>query len=46
MRVEGKFMLGEDIPEGQGTVIDLLEECYALNYELRVEAEAESGPEA
>jgi hypothetical protein len=39
MRVDGKFMVGKDIPEGQGTVIDLLSECYDLAYELRTAAE-------
>ena len=39
MRTDGKFMVGMDIPEGQGTVIDLLSECYDLAYELRTAAE-------
>jgi hypothetical protein len=39
MRMDGKFMVGKDIPEGQGTVIDLLSECYDLAYELRTAAE-------
>ncbi|KAI1365748.1 hypothetical protein F5Y08DRAFT_327796 [Xylaria arbuscula] len=39
MRVDGKFMVADDIPEGQGSVIDLLSECFELNYELRVAAE-------
>ncbi|KAI0470702.1 hypothetical protein GGR56DRAFT_140856 [Xylariaceae sp. FL0804] len=39
MRVDGKFMVGQDIPEGQGSVTELLEECFDLNYELRVAAE-------
>jgi hypothetical protein len=39
MRVDGKFMVGKDIPEGQGSVIDLLSECYDLAYELRTAAE-------
>lgn len=39
MRVDGKFMIGNDIPEGQGSVTELLEECFELNYELRVAAE-------
>ncbi|EOO01912.1 hypothetical protein UCRPA7_2593 [Phaeoacremonium minimum UCRPA7] len=43
MRVDGKFMVGEDIPEGQGSVTELLEECFELNYELRLAAEAEQG---
>ena len=40
MRVDGKFMVGDDIPEGQGSVSELLAECFELNYELRVAAEA------
>ena len=39
MRVDGKFMAGNDIPEGQGSVSELLAECFDLNYELRVAAE-------
>ena len=39
MRVDGKFMVGDDIPEGQGNVTELLAECFDLNYELRVAAE-------
>ena len=39
MRVDGKFMVGSDIPEGQGSVNALLAECFDLAYELRVEAE-------
>ena len=39
MRVDGKFMIGKDIPEGQGSVNSLLAECFDLIYELRVEAE-------
>ena len=41
MRVDGKFLVGSDIPEGQGSVNALLAECFELNYELRVEAEGE-----
>ena len=41
MRVDGKFVVGKDIPEGQGSVIGLLSECYDLAYELRSAAEAE-----
>lgn len=40
MKVDGKFMVGEDIPEGQGSVAELLAECFDLNYELRVAAES------
>lgn len=39
MRVDGKFMVGDDIPEGQGSVTELLAECFELNYELRLAAE-------
>lgn len=39
MRVDGKFMAGPDIPEGQGSVNTLLAECYDLAYELRVAAD-------
>jgi len=41
MRVDGKFTVGDDIPEGQGSVNDLLSECYEMAYELRVAAETE-----
>jgi len=39
MRTDGKFMVGGDIPEGQGSVSELLAECFELNYELRVAAD-------
>ncbi|CAF9931876.1 MAG: hypothetical protein HETSPECPRED_008206 [Heterodermia speciosa] len=39
MRVDGKFQVGSDIPEGQGSVSSLLAQCFELAYELRVEAE-------
>ncbi|KAK0635898.1 hypothetical protein B0T17DRAFT_62183 [Bombardia bombarda] len=42
MRVDGKFMVGDDVPEGQGSVSGLLAECYELNYELRVAAEEQT----
>ncbi|CAI7574526.1 hypothetical protein N7533_002666 [Penicillium manginii] len=35
MRVDGKFYVGPDIPEGQGSVNSLLAECYDLVWELR-----------
>ena len=43
--MDGKFVVNGDIPEGQGSVTELLAECFDLNYELRVAAEmaAESG---
>lgn len=43
MRVDGKFQVGSDIPEGQGSVNDLLAECYDMAYELRTAAESEMG---
>ncbi|KAI1817347.1 hypothetical protein GGS20DRAFT_591824 [Poronia punctata] len=43
MRVDGKFMIGGEIPEGQGSVNELLAECFDLNYELRIAAEDASG---
>ena len=39
MQADGKFMVGEDIPEGQGSVKSLLAECFDLCHDLRVEAE-------
>ena len=42
MRVDGKFMVGDDIPEGQGSVNALLAECFDMAYDLRVEAEQSS----
>ena len=35
MRVDSKFYIGPDIPEGQGSVNSLLAECYDLVWELR-----------
>lgn len=35
MRVDGKFYIGNDIPEGQGGVNALLAECYDVVWELR-----------
>jgi hypothetical protein len=35
MRVDGKFYVGNDIPEGQASVNALLADCYDLAYELR-----------
>ncbi|KAK3179746.1 hypothetical protein K4F52_008824 [Lecanicillium sp. MT-2017a] len=39
MRVDGKFVVNGDIPEGQGSVSELLAECFDLNYDLRVAAD-------
>ncbi|OAQ98623.1 hypothetical protein LLEC1_02092 [Akanthomyces lecanii] len=39
MRVDGKFVINGDIPEGQSSVSELLAECFDLSYDLRVAAE-------
>lgn len=39
MRVDGKFMIGSDVPDGQGRVTELLDECIHMAYDLRVDAE-------
>jgi len=39
MKKDGKFMIGSDIPEGQGSVTALLAECFEMAYELRTNAE-------
>ncbi|KAJ6437196.1 integral membrane protein [Purpureocillium lavendulum] len=39
MRVDGKFVVNGDIPEGQGSVSELLAECFDINYDLRVAVE-------
>lgn len=41
MRVNGKFLFGGEIPEGQGSLNELLADCYEISYEMRVDAEAE-----
>ncbi|KAH8201914.1 hypothetical protein TruAng_003906 [Truncatella angustata] len=47
LQKDGKFMVGGDIPEGQGSVKDLLDECFDRCYKLRVQAAAaeEAGDE-
>lgn len=42
MRVDGKFLFGSEIPEGQGIVNALLAECFELAYEMRIQAEEHS----
>lgn len=37
--MDGKFVVNGDIPEGQGSVSELLAECFDLSYDLRVAAE-------
>lgn len=39
MKKDGKFMVGNDIPEGQASVTALLSECFEMAYELRNEAD-------
>ncbi|KAH6604544.1 hypothetical protein Trco_006251 [Trichoderma cornu-damae] len=39
LRVDGKFVVNGDIPEGQGSVSELLAECFDISYDLRVAAE-------
>ena len=39
MRVDGKFLVGNDIPEGQGSVNGLLAECFDILYDLKIQAE-------
>ncbi|OAL48754.1 hypothetical protein IQ07DRAFT_588843 [Pyrenochaeta sp. DS3sAY3a] len=46
MRKDGKFMVGNEIPDGQGRVTQLLEECFELAYDLRNDAEDSSSAEA
>lgn len=45
MKKDGKFMVGNDIPEGQGSVTALLAECFEIAYELRTEAEERNDAE-
>lgn len=42
MRVDGKFYVGTDLPEGQGSVNELLAQCYDVCYELRAAVEEAS----
>jgi|TARA_R110002003_G_scaffold448_10_gene19888 hypothetical protein len=46
MRKDGKFMVGDEIPDGQGRVTQLLEDCFDLAYELRNDAEEDSSADA
>ncbi|KAF2085901.1 hypothetical protein K490DRAFT_45332 [Saccharata proteae CBS 121410] len=45
LRQDGKFMIGNDIPDGQGAVIQLLEECFDLAYTIRIAAEQDDEEE-
>lgn len=44
LRVDGKFMVGESVPEGQGMLIALLSECFEICHELKVDIE-DNAPE-
>lgn len=46
MKKDGKFMVGNDIPEGQASVTSLLNECFELAYELRSEADERAEEDA
>ncbi|CAL5867644.1 uncharacterized protein PFLUO_LOCUS1863 [Penicillium psychrofluorescens] len=46
MRVDGKFYVGPDIPEGQGSVNALLAECYDLVWDLRAAVADEEDKES
>ncbi|KAK4575351.1 hypothetical protein LTR86_001205 [Recurvomyces mirabilis] len=46
MKKDGKFMVGNDIPEGQASVTALLAECFELAYELREESQNHEEEEA
>jgi len=39
MRVDGKFMVGDEIPDGQAAVVQLMEDCFDLAFQLRYQAE-------
>ncbi|KAK4610503.1 CUB1 family protein [Fulvia fulva] len=45
MKKDGKFMIGDDIPEGQASVQALLAECFDLAYDLRNDAQEKDEPE-
>ncbi|KAH3675758.1 hypothetical protein WICPIJ_009283 [Wickerhamomyces pijperi] len=46
LRVDGKFIVDGQVPEGQGTLTALLAECYDICEELKIDAEeAESKTE-
>lgn len=39
LRVDGKFMVGDSVPEGQGMLNALLSECFEICHELKVDME-------
>jgi hypothetical protein len=46
MRVDGKFMVGQEIPDGQAAVMQLLEDCFEITHDLKVQAEEEDHDDA
>lgn len=46
MRVDGKFMVDDEIPDGQAAVIQLLEDCFEISYQLKLQAEENEKNEA
>jgi hypothetical protein len=46
MRVDGKFMVGKDIPDGQAAVVALLEDCFELTFQLKAQAEEADNAES
>jgi hypothetical protein len=42
MRIDGKFMVGPEIPGGQAAVIELLEDCYSITRDLAAQADSDS----
>lgn len=46
MRIEGKFRIGNSVPESQEIVLALLDKCFELSHELRLDVEEASAKEA
>lgn len=46
LRNDGKFIINNQIPEGQGTLNALLAECFDIIYELKIELEAKEEEES
>jgi hypothetical protein len=45
MRVDGKFMVNNAVPDGQSAAMELLDSCFELVEELSVEVEEDSDAE-
>ena len=45
MRVDGKFLVNNAVPDGQPAAMALLESCFELVEELTVQAEEDSDVE-